>query len=144
MRRARRQNIGLIGMLVLLLICSLGACSLKNMRQSDEEDLRQRVKGMMEAKVADDWGKVYDFQIPEYKQRVSKEKFLGISRKMSVLSYSIESVEMAPSGKKAAVKVKFSASVRGFEFSGVINTQQWIKTNGAWYEKADTEKSGPF
>ncbi|MFP4533527.1 MAG: hypothetical protein ACLFNS_12670 [Desulfobacterales bacterium] len=143
MRRARMQKIGLIGILALL-IFTLGACSLKNNRQPDEEALRQRVKNMMEAKIADDWGKVYDFQAPEYKQEVSKDQFLGINRNMSVLSYSIESIEMAPSGKEATVKVEFSASARGYEFSGMVNTQQWKKIKGTWYEKADTEESRPF
>ena len=130
--------------ILILLVCSLGACSLKHMSHSDEEALRQRVDSMMQAKIADDWGKVYDFQAPEYKKEVPKDEFLGINRKMSVLRYSIASLEMAPSGKEATVEVKFAASVRGFEFDGMINTQQWINIKGTWYEKADTEKSKPF
>lgn len=132
-----------IGILILL-VGSLGACSLKHASPSGEEALRQRVSRMMQAKIDDDWGKVYEFQAPEYKKAVSKDKFLGINRKMSVLRYSIESLEMAPSGKEATVEVKFAASVRGFEFEGMVNTQQWVKIKGTWYEKAETERSKPF
>ena len=130
--------------ILVVLAFSLSACSLKNITMSNEEDLRQRVNSMMQAKIADDWGKVYDFQSPEYKEAVPKDKFLGFSRKMSVLSYTIESLEIAPSGKEATVKVKFAASVRGFEFEGMVNTQQWVKIKGTWYEQADAKDSGPF
>ena len=145
MRTGQIRKIFSIFILVLL-ACSLGACNIKNITKSNEEVLRQRVNAMMQAKMDDDWGTVYEFQSPEYKKEVSKKDFLGFSRKMSITSYSIASLEMAPSGKEATVEVKFAANVKGFDFDGMVNTQQWTKIKGTWYEKAEPKgkSKGPF
>lgn len=141
----RRTGKWVSACIVPVFVLCMAACSMMQQNgPSGEKALQKRVEAMMEAKVKDDWGRVYEYLEPDYKKKVSKEEFLGIRRKMTVLRYNIKSIEMEPSGRKATVTVKFAAEARGFEFDNLRDIQTWLKKGGVWYEQVKAKKQKPF
>jgi hypothetical protein len=141
MALSSRQKI-LTGVIFLILGAYLGACSTFPFRPAQEE-LRARVDGLMTARINNEWGKVYEFHTPSYKENTSRDAFLGKSRQSNVVRYEIESIEISPSGDEATVKVKNDMSAMNFDFPGVVMTQKWVKVRWNWYlEVNNTQK--PF
>ncbi len=105
-----------------------------------KEALRARVADLMEAKMAADWGKVYNFYDPEYKEKISKDKFLGLNRSLTFLDYTIKEIEVEPSGDAATVNVEVGFSSYGFDFNA-LEIQHWIRKEGTWYQKIEIKKT---
>jgi hypothetical protein len=114
-------------------LASVWLCSCSTLPfRSPEENLRIRVEDMMNARVNDDWGKVYGYLDSGYRNRVSKTNFLNIRREMDITSYKIESIEILPSGKEATVQVKQNISIKVFDFKDQAEKQQWVKEGFSW------------
>jgi hypothetical protein len=141
MTLSSKQKI-LMGVIFLILGAYLGACSTFSFR-SAEEQLRARVDGLMTARINSEWGKVYEFYAPAYKENNSRDAFVAKSRQSNVLRYQIESIEIAPSGDEATVKVKNDMSALTFEFPGIVMTQRWVKTGWNWYLDVNSKSEKP-
>jgi len=107
--------------------------------QPPEQVLQKLAAGMMAARVAQDWGQVYQYLAPDYKNRVSKENFLGKKRDIQFGDFTVESVEIGPSGKEAVITVKYDMTVMSFNVANKRITQNWVKTGGKWYYQMNTD-----
>jgi hypothetical protein len=114
----------------------VSSCSTLPFRSS-EDALRIRVEEMMNARIDDDWGKVYDYLDSAYRNKMSKKNFLNIKREIDYTNYKIESIEILPSGKEAMAQVKQSISIKVFDFKDQPEKQQWVKEGFSWYLKVD-------
>jgi hypothetical protein len=122
--------------ILMMMLSAVWLCSCSTLPfRSPEENLRIRVDEMMNARVNDDWGKVYDYLDSGYRNRISKTNFLNIRREMDITSYKIESIEVLPSGKEATVQVKQNISIKVFDFKDQVEKQQWVKDGFSWHLK---------
>jgi hypothetical protein len=122
--------------LLILMVVAICMCSCSTLPfRSSEDSLRIRVEEMMNARINDDWEKVYGYLDPGYRNRISKTNFVNIRREMDFTKYSIISVEVQPSGKEAFVKIKQDMSVKVFEFKDQPEKQHWVKDGFSWYMK---------
>lgn len=142
MTLSSKQKI-LMGIIFLILGAYLGACSTFPFRPAEEE-LRARVDGLMTARINSEWGKVYDFYAPSYKENNLRDAFIGKSRQSNVARYEIESIEISPSGDEATVKVKNDMSAMSFEFPGIVMTQRWVKDGWNWYLDVNSKSQKSF
>jgi hypothetical protein len=108
--------------------------------QSSEDALRKRVEEMMNARIDDDWEKIYGYLDPAYRSKVSKKNFLNIKRDMDYTKYSISSIEIQSSGIEAIVQVKQDINVNVFNFKDKAETQHWVKDGFSWYLKVNDLK----
>ena len=97
-----------------------------------EQDLEKRVHAYMTAKVEGDWQLVYTFYDENFKSQVPKSYF-STTRDAQFPDYSIESIQMDPSGKKAVVQVKHSMTVGGLALEDITDTQNWVLENKDWF-----------
>jgi hypothetical protein len=135
----RRMGVWFAVIAAVVLMQACAALPLK----SPEEALRQRVDQMMNAKVDNDWGTVYDLMDSTYKKRMTRQNFLNLNREIQFSNYRFESLVIDPSGDTAAVRVKYDMSVKVFDFEDQVEEQQWIREKGKWYMKAEKEKAVP-
>jgi hypothetical protein len=120
--------------LVLIFILAIGCASLPQ-KISKEEALRNRVNALMQAKIDGKWDIVYDLYDSSYRKTLSREQFASRSRAMLFKNFSIETIEILPSGTEAKVKVRTDISMKGFDFKGAPENQNWIEENGKWFMK---------
>ncbi len=131
MKLTSRQT-KLFSLVLIIVFAGLSACSTFQ-RKPPQEALKERVEGLMEAKVNNNWTKVYTFYDPNFKKTTTQEGFAGMNRGVSFSNFSIESIDIAPSGTEATVKVKYDVSMKGFDFKGTPEIQKWIKEGSHWY-----------
>jgi hypothetical protein len=136
MKTALIQKGWMLFLSVMLLTIGVCSCSTLPFRSS-EEALRIRVEEMMNARINDDWEKVYGYLDSGYQNRISKTNFLNIRREMDYIKYSIVSVEVQPSGREAVVQVKQDISIKMFDFKDQPEKQQWVKDGFSWYLKVN-------
>lgn len=98
-----------------------------------EQALRQRVENYMTAKINNDWATVHAHMDSEYRKTIDQNQFAKTIRQMEFKNFTIESLEMNPSGEKAVVVVKSDVNVQGLEFKGNPETQTWIIEMGKWF-----------
>lgn len=120
--------------LSLVFIASFQACSSFPFKPvKPEEELRNRVMIMMDAKIKNDWGTVYDCIVIPEPDAISKENFIKISRPYNFTKYTINSIEINPSADEATVTVKYDEVLQGFDVKDRVQSQTWIKKEGTWY-----------
>jgi hypothetical protein len=105
--------------------------------KSDEEVIRERVEGLMNAKISNDWGKVYDYYSADFKKTKEKSSFASMNRGLYFTKYTINSIEIEPSKKEAKVKITYNANMKGMDFKDNPETQTWIKEGWNWYQFID-------
>ena len=124
--------------LLILMVTAICMCACSTLPfRSSEDSLRTRVEEMMNARINDEWDKVYDYLDPGYRNRISKTNFINIRREMDFTKYSIISVEVQPSGKEAFVQIKQDMSMKVFEFKDQPEKQHWVKDGFSWYLKVN-------
>ncbi len=131
---------------VVMVSFCIQACAVMPLK-SPEEALRQRVEQLMNAKAADDWGRVYDLLDSSYRKQITKPDFLDLKRKIQFSNYQFESLAIDPSGNMADVMVKFDWGMGTFVFKDQTETQKWIREDGDWYwimEKEGDAVSSPM
>jgi hypothetical protein len=101
--------------------------------KSNEEVIRERVEGMMNAKINNDWGKVYDYYCSSYKKTKEKGSFASLNRGLYFSKFTINSIEVQPSNDEAKVKITYDAIMKGMDFKNNIETQTWVKEGWNWY-----------
>jgi hypothetical protein len=130
--------------LILILAATImNACSLMH-RKPPEELLRERVNEMMNARVDLDWGKVYTYFDASYRKSESKESFLNLQRGAYTTAFTIEAIDVQPSGNEALVKMKCDLNMKGFDLKDNSETQNWINEDGQWYLKMKTDKAEKY
>ena len=102
--------------------------------KSSEALLRERVDGLMQAKINNNWAGVYEYYTPDFKEENSKDQFVRMNRQMHFKNYTIQSIEMDPSGKAATVIVRYDFRVLGSLFHK-NDTQKWVRDGGQWYQE---------
>jgi len=128
--------------LVVILLAGCAALSPLNTKQTLEE----RVKIFMQAQIDGKWDHAYSFFDSSSREKVSKENYLRADRKLSYKGFAIEEITLLPSGDQATVKVRIDLSFMGYVFPRAPQTQNWVKENGEWFLKSETQsqKTGPF
>ncbi|MFZ2447316.1 MAG: hypothetical protein WAW37_13235 [Syntrophobacteraceae bacterium] len=107
------------------------------MRPAEEEQLLgKRVDEFWAAKEREDWGMVYSYCDPEFRNSVSSEEFLGKSALFTYLSHAIEWAEVT--GEKARVKVVSLMRRNDPHLSKAAPVtesvvEDWVKDCGQWY-----------
>jgi len=108
-----------------------GCASLQ--KNSPEDALKTRVEAFMNAKIAGDWEKAYSYFESSYRERVSKENYVRRAAAVVIKKFSIESIEIDPTGKKATVMIKSDITMQGLEFKDNVSTKKWVKEGSTWY-----------
>ena len=86
---------------------------------------------------------MYDLYDADYRKTITREDFIRRPRNMQYVAFTIESVEVLPSGKEAVVKAKEDVTFQAYPFSSPVKAQRWIKADdGKWYQKV--EDTNPF
>ena len=124
--------------LFLIVICFIWGCQTFSFHRPDEKVLENRTAEMMAARVTQNWGTVYDYLTPDYKQTISKQGFQNMPRNIFYRNFSLESIRIDPTGDKAKVVVKYDMTMMGYEVKNHRETQNWIKKGGKWYFVAET------
>jgi len=130
MKRNSNRKILFVLFIVIISLASTACAALKS--KPPEEALRERVQGMMQAKNNKDWGTVYTYLDESFQKRESKEVFSKKIESMIFKAYTIEKIEILPSGKEATVKIKSDIQTKGFDFKGTPSTQHWIMEGREW------------
>ena len=107
-------------------------CATLSSQKDEKNVLRGRVAQMMDAKIAGDWGLVYDFYASTARPKASTEESTP-ARGVVFKDYVIENLEILESGEEARVEISNDISVQGFDFKGAPEVQRWVKAKGKWY-----------
>lgn len=129
--------------LTILTFVFLLASALTCSEQSQDELLRKRVEELMQAKADGKWDVVHGLYDANFRKSVSESSFANQPRKMRFKSFTIEKLEILPSGTEAVVEVKSNVEMQGFEFKGAVNKQHWIKEGEQWFQKVKP-RANPF
>lgn len=121
-----------LGLFLILIFFAISGCQTFSFAPP-EQVLENRVNEMMNARVAQNWSKVYDYLDLANNKQMSKESFAGINRDVSFSNFAVASIEMNTSGHEAEVVVKSDMILMGFEVKGRREVQNWINTGGKWY-----------
>lgn len=141
MKTNKNQSLPLLCALIAVLLPACASFSFK----PPEAALRDRVNAYMTAKVNNDWRAVYRYLSPAYRETVSENDFAAKVRKIRFLSYSIESIQMLPSGAEATVELKYNINMQDFVFENNKTKETWIKKGGKWYlEMKESPDKGLF
>lgn len=108
----------------------VGSNSTKSQDSADR--LSREVATFMQAMVDKNWNAAYPFFDNSFKKSVSKETFASFPRQIEIKAFTVESVEILPSGKEADVTITQDLSSRGFTFKGIKKTQHWLVQKGKW------------
>lgn len=139
----RRMKWNLAAAMCCLMAILLAGCAGLT-PEPKQESLDERVKNYMQAQIDKDWAKVYSFFHSSYREKMSKEQFTGMVRKLSYKSFTIEGIDMLPSGQEAQVKVRIDLSFMGYVFPRAPQKQNWAKENGGWFVKGSDKTTPPF
>ena len=131
MKKNSNRKILFVLFIVIISLASTACAALKS--KPPEEALKERVQGMMQAKINKDWGSVYTYFDESFQKRESKEVFSNKIGGIIFKAYTIESIEILPTGKDATVKIKSDIQTNGFDFKGTPETQHWIMEEGEWH-----------
>jgi len=107
-------------------------CATLSSPKDEENVLRDRVVRMMDAKIAGDWGLVYDFYAPTSHPKASTGESTP-ARGIFFKGYVIENLEILESGEEARVEISYDISMQGFDFEDAPEVQRWVKVKGRWY-----------
>ncbi|MBF0226690.1 MAG: hypothetical protein HQK76_14650 [Desulfobacterales bacterium] len=130
------SKIFVVFLIVITNFIFFSCASIKTSKIPDEAALRNNITIVWDAKLNNDFGKIYDLTTDAYKQKVSKDKFGSSNVKIN--KYNISKIELLDEGKKAKVFVDFTVNQMGNDFPFSLN-EDWIVENGSW--KLDIQPS---
>lgn len=111
-----------------------------HLRPADEEAaLAKRASEMWQAKIDQDWARVYEYMPPWYKARVPLEKFLQSKAKLLYLTAKVEWAEVRPDEARARIVLSYrlndpAATKMPPRQQSLI--EPWAKVDGTWYLNA--------
>nr|WP_320051351.1 hypothetical protein [uncultured Desulfuromonas sp.] len=123
---------------LILMLVTLSGCSTLLHSQKNSQALQKRIQVAMEARLAGQWGVVYDSFWQTYRDKVTRDSFLSRSR-VTFKSYRIGTITVAEDGKSAEAEVWASIEMRGFTFPEAQQTQIWLYEKGNWYQRVDVD-----
>ena len=116
-----------------ILFCGCATTGSHTMNSQGKTDrLSKEVAKFMQAMVDKNWEVAYPFFDDGFKKSVSKEAFAFYPRDTEIKAFTVESVEILPSGKEANVTLIEEISTKGFTFKGIKKNQHWLIQNGKW------------
>ena len=88
---------------------------------------------MVQAPAASQYGLAFltDFQVDAQSVFIPNHK--NYPKTVYFTAYTIDAIDIQPSGKDALVKLKYDINMKGFDFKNNPETQKWIQENGNWY-----------
>jgi len=108
--------------------------------EKEEDKITTRVKGYMDAVLADDWEKAYEFVNKDvtkatFKEHFERQKRLEEYGVLPPTEYSIKNVRIDPKySDKATTKVVEMVPTTGGDIH-ITTDQVWVKEVGEWYRK---------
>jgi hypothetical protein len=126
-----------------LIVVLLAGCAALSSLNTKQETLEERVNNFMQAQIDGKWDQAYSFFHSSYREKVSKEKYVNQTRKLSYKKFTIEEISVLPPGNEATVKVRIDLSFMGLVFPRAPQKQDWAKENGGWFIKW-SDKEAPF
>lgn len=97
-----------------------------------KKNLEDRVHAAWQAKTDKKWESVYDFFCADYKEKITKQKFLQGSN-LDVQRFTISEISYTNNQQNAKVIIRFDARARGFDFKGIQLGEDWVYENGNWF-----------
>lgn len=88
---------------------------------------------MMDAKVAGDWSRVYEFFCENYRKQVKQSSYVN-RKKVTFTGYRVESITLSEDRQNAEAVIYITVSSQGFNFPETKNIQQWTYENNDWYQ----------
>jgi uncharacterized protein YceK len=131
----QKMNRNLIKLMIFAgMLAILSGCATLLSPKDEKEVLTSRLSQMMNAKMAGEWAKAYDYYTPEFRQVVSKTNFGDKSlERVRYGGYTIGNISIADSGNQAQIELTCDISMKGFDFANAPQIQQWKKVGGNWY-----------
>jgi hypothetical protein len=131
----RTMHRNLIKLMILAgMLAILSGCATLLSPKDEKDVLTARLKQMMNAKMAGEWEKAYDYYTPEFRQAVPKTSFGAKSlERVQYKGYTIGNITVAESGTQARIELTCDISMKGFDFANAPHPQQWKKVAGKWY-----------
>ena len=117
--------------LVIALVLLTG-CSIIQTTTDKTIVLKNRVSDYMDARMKGDKENSYLFFSRESEKRIPREKYMSIPQTIAYVSYTIDTIDIADTGKEADVTVKVDIKIMTFVFKGITQTQQWLWESGTW------------
>jgi hypothetical protein len=132
-----------------LIVFMLAGCATSSSISAKRETLEERVRNYMQAQIDGRWDHVYAFLHSSYRDKVPKESYVNRARDLSYKGFTIEEINVLPSGNEATVKVRIDLLFMGTVFPRASETQNWTKENGEWFMKSSdkinpSKKTTPF
>lgn len=108
-----------------------------NQNVDPNESLRARAEALWNAKVAEDWGRVFEFEDPNARQEWNKDEFVAWSKENE--PFKIQSFELGKvqaDGEMGWVEVNYNTLIRRFESLPARDAklwQKWRNVDGTWH-----------
>lgn len=129
--------------LCCLIVILFAGCAGLSRQTAKQETLEERVAQYMQAQVDGKWDDAYSFFDSSSREKITRERYVNRPRNMLCKGFAIEEIALLPSADQATVKVRIDLSFMGYEFKRAPQKQDWVKENGAWFVKAQTQ-APPF
>ena len=117
-------------LLAFLLVMVAGCAYIRTIDWTGEEALRQRVEKEWNAKVAKEWGTVYDLTTEAYRKEIKRDIFIK-GATAAIKSFDIREIKIMASGRDASVKVDCVLAYMGNDFKFSIK-EKWRLEKGEW------------
>ena len=103
---------------------------------AEEAALTKRAAGLWQAKVDQDWKRVYGYLLPGFRARIPLDEFLKSKARFIYIEPRVEWVEA--SGNEARVSIAYLAKLNDPAVSKMKPEEQraiepWVKVDGDWY-----------
>lgn len=119
---------------IFIFLFVVTACAPPRATTCSKQNLEQRITEVMNAKVAGDWGKVYNYFDKDYRSQIPLSSFINRSR-IKFEKYSIKSITVSADQRNAEAQLVLECSSKGFNFTGIKDTQHWVYDQNNWYQK---------
>ena len=138
----RNGRMLLVAACCLMLISSAGCAGFSSIT-AKQEPLEERVRNYLQAQIDRKWDRAYEFFDSSSRKAIVRESYVHRTRTLSYTGFTIEEMNILPSGDQATVKVRIDVMAMAFNFKGVSQTQNWVKEGGEWFVKSEPPKN-PF
>lgn len=103
---------------------------------ADEAALAKRASEMWQAKIDQDWARVYAYMQPAYKARVSLEKFLQSKARFVYVTARVDWTEVRRDGPRARIVLSYRLNDPAASKMEPLHEElfePWVKVDGEWY-----------
>ncbi|MFW5792390.1 MAG: hypothetical protein ACOCVU_06970 [Desulfohalobiaceae bacterium] len=122
-----------------LLLLAAGCQTMQVRTAGPEKELRERVAAYWAAKADNDPIATYPFYASGYREEVPLKTHVRRGN-IAFSDWSLDSLEVLPSGEEAKVTIQADMQVMGLTFENATMTEKWVLEEGSWYLDAPTPK----